>query len=286
MSQLKRIWKIFGFVLSFNLLSIFFIAGCNGGEEVTCRWDAAGVTVDGWFDDWNDMPTVFFKDQNVSLGLANDSVNLYILFRFTDRQSARIIRMSGISIWMDRKGGKSRDFGVKFNGGPKLDSAQMAQMKNMPDMPEGRKMPNRQGETQENQLMVYDKTRLVEKIIPVDGKEGPQVACEMVQGFYTYEFKIPLQKSDLNYYGVGSQAGEKIGIGFEWGDMPEMKQRDGGRPGGMSGGPPPGGMGGGRPSGGKGGGPGGGKMQMPEKQEIWLKTNLSLSSAAQPEQTP
>ncbi|MBN1212687.1 MAG: hypothetical protein JXA92_08930 [candidate division Zixibacteria bacterium] len=287
MSQLKRAGKWFGFVLSINLLSIFLFVGCNSGEDVPCRWNAVGVTVDGRFDDWNNMPTTFFKDQNVSLGLANDSVNLYIIFRFTDQQWARIIRMSGISVWVDSEGKKSKDFGIKFNGGPKLDSAQMAQMNNMPNMPESRTMPDRQRETPENQLMVYDKERLVEKIIPVDGREGPQVACEMVQGFYTYEFKIPLQKSVLNYYGVDTQAGEKIGIGFEWGDRPEMKSRPGGGPGGGMGGGPPGGMGGGRPpGGGQGGGPSGGRMQMPEKQEIWLKTNLCLSSATQPESNP
>lgn len=265
---------------------LVFISSAHGKEQnIDSYWGGGLIVTDGQFNDWVDVPVTFFKDEKVSVGVANDSAHLYILFRFTDRQWARLIRMGGLSVWVDNQAKKKKDFGLKFSGGPKFDSAQMAPRKSTPESQ--RLRDDRRGEIPENQLLVIDKARLVEKIIPMDGSEGPQISCGMTQDFYTYEFKIPLKKSELNCYGAGVAAGDKISIGLIWGDMEQFKGRraEGGGPvsggigdGPMGGGPPPGGM--------PGGGPGGGRMQMPEKQEIWLKTKLSVSSAAQTAPNP
>ncbi|PKK82135.1 MAG: hypothetical protein CVT49_15210 [candidate division Zixibacteria bacterium HGW-Zixibacteria-1] len=97
---------------------------------------------------------------------------------------------------------------------------------------------------------------------------------------YTYEFRIPIRASDNDLYKSAATSGQIIGIGSEWGAMPEGRKRpEGGRPGGGDGFPggSGGGIAGGRPGGGMGGGPpGGGRgMQMPEKQEIWVKAALA-----------
>jgi hypothetical protein len=97
---------------------------------------------------------------------------------------------------------------------------------------------------------------------------------------YTYEFRLPLTDGNLSRYGLGANPGGIVCIGAEWGDidMGERKRPDGTGSMGMRGGR------GGGGGGGKGGGlgrPGGGHRQPPEKQEIWIKTQL----AAHPEKS-
>ena len=99
-----------------------------------------------------------------------------------------------------------------------------------------------------------------------------------LKAVHTYEFGIPLQTSDLLTYGIDIQPGEVLSLGLEWGPSEEqLKQmREA-----LMGGPPGGGMGGGgRGGGGTRGGPRGmrDRPQMPEKQEIWVKTVMATPS--------
>lgn len=124
------------------------------------------------------------------------------------------------------------------------------------------------------------KDRIEEKGIPTDGAEGPTAAFGVDQGFFVYEFSIPLDEGGVRYYGIGAKPGDKISVGAFWGDMSELRRRGdrggGTRPGGMGGG----GMGGrtgGRSGGygGMGGMRGGDRPDRPEPVEIWIKTALA-----------
>jgi len=271
--------------------------GCLAAEKVTTHWASQPVQVDGDGSDWENYPIKFFRDQEISIGLANDSTNIYVLMRFRDPQWMRTIRMTGLNLYFDNKGGKKKRFTLTYRGGPdpsqlrEIDTLGMSQRgMEMPDEMKGR-MEEKMRERQGREFVCAIDGEIFDKAIPTDGSEGPSAASGYEAGFFTYEFRVPLQEHVVRFYGINAPPGKKIGIGLVWGDMSELKQNmredgprggrmGGGTPGGMGGGPPGGGMGG-PPGGGMGGPPGGGERSLPEKQEIWIKTQLSNGAASE-----
>lgn len=260
---------------------------CCKSKELTTVWAPGPIQVDGNADDWSGivLNTVGDKDNSARVGLANDSTNLYLLVRFTDRRWAGMIRMSGLTIQLTPKGLEAPYFQITYRDGP--DPSKLAP----PDSTDRRRPGDRDMERMENfrfanrefdssrifTCMVHD--RIVEMPIPPDGINGPAAAFGMSRGVFTYEFKIPLQKSIVRYYGLDAFPGQEIALVAEWGgfDRSDMPGRErGGFEGGPGGGidigmgPPVGGMGG-HP-------PGGPTMSRPKKQEIKAHAVLALSS--------
>lgn len=250
-------------------------------QEVQTHWSAEPVKVDGEMAEWPSGSTVYFEDSGVQLGLRNDSENLYILFRFGNQAWARAIRMGGLTLWLDNSGKGKKDIGIRYNGGPSVSDLQKMRPSSEGGFrenltPEQQQRLAEMEKTTADQIIVINKKTNQEMTMRADGSGGPAVSFASPQGTYTYEFSIPLQKSDVSHYGIGAQPGQVISLGLEWGGMSESDRqrmmREGG--GGMGGEPPGGGgmpPGGGRPHGGGRGGPG---MQSSEKQEIWVKTQL------------
>jgi hypothetical protein len=264
------------------------MAGCND-QEVSCHWSSNPIRIDGKSGDWSGIPVTIFEEQGAVLALANDSENLYVQFRTRDRRWVRTIRRSGLTIYVNNKAKKDKDFFVRFKGGHHLADFQGRQEPVDSNSAEEHLNPWSRSSIPFNAdttevFTCYQKDKVIEKPIPLDGSEGPSAGCDTSFGFYTYELSIPLSESTVRYYGIGAAPGQKISIGVEWGGMGDFR-RD--RPGGMTmGGPPGGGFpgGGGPPGGGMGGRPGGmggrgeDRRGSPEKQEVWLKTALAAPS--------
>jgi hypothetical protein len=262
-----------------TLTALALSAGCKT-EEFPSGWATAAVTVDGNMDDWMDLPCKHFTDANAAISIANDSEYLYLLFRTNDPHWARTIKTSGLTVYFNNRGKEDKDFLVRFRGGPSLDQimAVSGRGENLPDRPplDGDRFDS-MTQDQEPHLSCFIKDRIIEKPIPLDGSQGPAAASDTSQGFFAYEMRIPLDSGTVRYYGIGAEPGQKIAIGAEWGSMEGMRSE---RPDGMGpgmGGPPMGQPGGSRPGGmgGRGGGPGMGRPEMPQKQEVWIKTVLA-----------
>jgi hypothetical protein len=266
------------------LAGLILLAGC-GTQEVQTRWSAEPVKVDGEMTEWPSGSTVYFEDPGVQLGLCNDNENLYILFRFSNQAWARAIRMGGVTLWLDNSGKKKKDFGIRYTGGPSLSELQKMRPSGEGGFretltPEQQQRLAEMEKATADQITLIDKKSNQEIAMRADDSGGPAVSFASPQGIYTYEFSIPLQKSDIFAYGIGVQPGQAISLGLEWGGISESNRQrtmhEGG--GGMRGGPP--GGGGGMPPGGPpGGGRGGPGMQAPEKQEMWVKTQLASPPA-------
>ncbi len=268
----------------------FALSGCKG-LEMKSTWTDKPITVDGNFDDWSGKPLSFFDDQEVTLGFCNDSDNLYIHFRTRNRQTAAMVRMTGLTVYFDTNGKKKKDFYLKFNDGPKRED-RMGRGMEMRERPgsDSASATQREGDrmrpggfNSEPVLMCYVKDVIVEKIIPMDGEQGPSAAYKKEGEFYSYEMSVPLKESGLRDYGLGLTPGQPVMIGLHWGGQPERPE--GGEHGGFrmggggvdmpgGGGMPGGGMTGGggfddeRPGGGR---PGGQHRETPKEQEVWIK---------------
>ena len=270
-------------VLPLLFVCLILTARCKN-QEVQSHWSVEPVRVDGQMTDWAGVPTTYFEDSGVQLGLCNDAKNLYVLFSFNDPNWARAIRMGGLTLWLDNSAKKKKDFGLRYTGGPPPSEMQKPGMAG-----EGgfwdRLTPEQKQRLMQRQAAMADQITVIDKkmdqaiTLPSDSSRGPAVSFGTPQGIYTYEFRIPLQEKDKGYYAIGAQPGQTISLGLEWGgiEMRDRQQMMRERGGGMMGGGPPGG----RMGGGRGGSRGGPPMQPLEKQEVWVKTLLASPPAGQ-----
>jgi len=248
-------------------------AGCAYGA-IYGRVQIAGsgnkMLIDGQRTDWENLPFSYFEDEDVVLGLSNDNDNLYIFFSFRNKQWARMIHLSGLTLWLNGEGKKNKDWGIRFRGGPEMPG-------NMrDDRPEGTPFDPMAGmdykaEPPGAAFVILDEYNDRELTVDTAGADGPAVGIAPANDIFTYEFRIPFTSdgndifklpftSDGNdIFKLIAEPGSKICIGSQWGGMnqdamKEMGRKIGGPPRGSGGMP---GGGGGMPGGGRIGGPGG-----------------------------
>ena len=258
-------------------------------EDLNSTFTNNVMTIDGNLEDWSGIGAYFDKDKEVSFAVSNDSEFMYIKLHTQSQDNIRAIKMTGLKLYIDNGDGDKKDFYLKYNAGPNIKLPAQETPRKFEDEPKRLGYPD-------NQLVCFDKQRMLNKVIPTDGSEGPAAAFGEKNQIYVYEFKIPLHKSTTNSYGIEINPNKKFKIGFVWGDKEDLPQGmkpfgDGvrGDRGGFGGGndgfnPPTGGGG----MGGRGGGmhPGGkrpGQVQI-EKKEIWIKSILASASTIKQEE--
>jgi hypothetical protein len=284
---MSKIKYTFASILVSSLTIAFANAGpaLAGTQEATSSWAAGPFQVDGSLAEWKNMPTTFFEDERLMLGVSNDSSRIYLFLRSDNLDFIRAMRMSGLDIWLDAKGKKSKDLCFHYRGGPSrqelrehglIDTMQA-------DIPRGmseRQMPPGMSDERQDNFTVTDKKLEFEQEVPLDGSQGPAAAYAFDHGYYVYEFSIPLQAHLVDYYGFDAQPGQRVGIGIRYGGRPNRGMREGGSLEGMGSGGFPGGTRGDRP-GGIGGGRPGGMGERPHRlseikeKELWVKTRLA-----------
>jgi len=273
---------------------LMLVSGCKG-TEIGGSWAEQPITIDGNFRDWDNHPTLLLEEQGAVVGQCNDGENLYLLFRTNDPKYAMTIRKTGLTLYLDARGEKNKDFKICYKDGPSMEAmtkmglgmGEQRQERSRDQQREQSDRPDQKPqESSTPTFTCYIKDHIIEKNIPLDGSEGPAASFDTCMGFFTYEFKIPLQQSQTRFYGINAEPGQAIGLGAVWGDMGEMPERPGGmsggfpRGGGKDGGVRGGGMGrGGGMDGGRGGGPpsGGERPDLPEEQEVWFKAALNTN---------
>lgn len=270
------------------LVAVAFLAAACNESEIPSTWKSDTLLVDGLKTDWAGIQTYYFEEEGIQLGLTNDSDSLYILLRFTGVRKARMIGMTGLTIWFDPAGNREKAFAVRFPGGAGMQDTSGEHGEMGAGQSGGRKkdemramMEKRINEADE--IIVIDGRSGYEESVPADGSQGPRAAATAVKGIYTFEFSLPLARMDVMNYGIDAAAGQTIGLGFEWGLDPGDRPRMTGGRGGMGGGMPGGGMGGRNGMGGRGvpgGAPPGGMMF--EKTEFWLKVPLAAPGQKTP----
>jgi hypothetical protein len=283
-----------------SLLTMVLLCSLLWGKntELTSHKAAPGFKVDGKLGDWSEESMTYLEEQQVTVALSNDSANIYVLVCSRKPDIARLIRMTGLSVYLDAKGEKQKDFYLKFTGGPTREQIAAVSGETPSDSSrqrpqEGRGRRGGPDQQREPKFICFQKDVIAEKEIPMDGSEGPAAAFGVDKSFFVYEFSVPLKESGVRFYGIGVPATSKIGLGLLWGEVDRSKMREGmgggpggmggggGMPGGGGGGPEGGGPGGGGgmggPGGGQGGPPGGGRggFETPKKQEVWLKVQLA-----------
>lgn len=228
-------------------------------QTVNSHWADEAIAVDGEIGEWE---TAMYYDEKLdaSYGIQNDGEYLYVAFETGNQALQRQLLMSGLVIWVNDTGDKTRDVGFKFPRGlmerrvPARDL--MAALGNASGVDDQRLAYLIDQDFRDVQVLdpknknlgIYTKKEALDHNIHFD--------LNIARGLMIYELQIPLQGSSRHTWNFDVAS---IGVGFK---TPEFDRSQfggrGPRGGGMmdasNGG---GGMGGGR-GGGRGGGMGGG----------------------------
>ncbi|MGD0339084.1 MAG: hypothetical protein ABSB78_09870 [Bacteroidota bacterium] len=264
--------KIFKFLVSAFMLSfVLILSGCSSTIEVASRWMGhenpadSSLGASGW-------AMTAIKDEPVLVGFRNDDSCLYVCLMAQDRQTARGIVLSGMTLWFDPEGGKDEHIGIHYPMG--MHEAFMPGGWDRPDS------NNREGQFAEHRDELL-KTSLANVEILGPGKNEREISPVMQlrgmainiqdedQGLI-YKLKIPMKKDNDHPYAIDLTKEGTIGLQIKTGSAPinrsrgEMGEGESGRGGGRGGYPGRGGGGSGGERSGRGRSPRTGEGQRPE----------------------
>lgn len=257
---------------------LLVLTGCKG-SDVPSGWSSGTVKVDGDFIDWTDLPTSRFEKQQAVFGVANDRDFLYVSTRIRDEALARMGRVGEFTLWLNRKGDKHREWGLRFGGFPRVGRPERGRQSGPPaggnrgrggegwPMPESSAVPS-------TMWVISDPKDNEDPgtLVPIDGSAGPELALSRDLGVTTFEVRIPINDQMFIANGFAMSPGGMVGIGIE------LVSGMNGRGGPMGGGPTTGG-GGLRGRGDvRGGGSVGGlsaASSRPKDHRFWVRTRLA-----------
>jgi len=229
------------------------------------------------------------EDDGIRVRMENDDTFAYVTVAASDAAASNRLALTGLTIWFDHEGGKSRDFGIRYPLGAMNAGLDRSEMRNREQATQDERFAMRDQALQEMDIRLgegeADALRFQKDAVP-----GIGVHLSDEYGRMTYVLQVPLKQTEDFEYAIGVEPGTVIGLGFEGGQMDRSMMADaresGGRAmgGGMRGGGMQGGaMSGGRPGGsmGQGGRRPGGAAGMSNPIGFWLKVNLPEIAASE-----
>ena len=223
-----------------------FIAGC-GRPVLFSECRDSVITVDGKYTDWGNARTYYVEKEKVILNLLNDKDYLYICIVTRNIDIEARLMDSGLCLWFDPSGKKSRNFGVRFPIGMMTMGMPMEEEDKAPRewRGEGDRAYEREGEEDrgagfEKKLEILEGLQYKLQLVkgPFDKKKAPdspskdkpeelfleeadklgiQARIGRQNGYFVYELKVPLAKSARHPHAIEAKAGESIGLGLEIG---------------------------------------------------------------------
>lgn len=263
------------------------------------------ITVDGNITDWAGVPTLYLPAGPRVTAIAHDERFLYVHFRFSDPKLARQLLMTGAIVWVNGEGKHEAGFGVRYRGSAAIEEAlgqSQGREGGPPAPPPGTEPPSdrpdfageeRKGPPRSSKgparppLGALEVLRLgvVSEVVPSGVQpDGLAAASAVVDGAFSFEFRIPLEGIGPSPQSRGGESRKTIAVGFQMvgvtkADTEAMRKQmrsEGGPPGGGPGGGGPGGPGGGfgGPGGGPAGGPPGGAPSLRPGEILWVDVEL------------
>ncbi len=249
-----------------GLIALFFTSCAS--LELQSSWKNSDISIDGKSDDWVGH-LMYVDNQNISIGVMNDTNYLYACVVAEDQILISKIMRQGMTLWFNPEGGKNKFFGIKYPKG----------REDMPQEDRENMRPGTKADPQNRRrelLAISNEVEILqERKVPIqrttDNLKGIEVFLNRSTGLIVYEIKVPLQTDTEHPFAINAQEGTEIGIGIE---VPKMTLTMNRPAGGMGGG----GMGGrGGGMGGRGGGMGGGGMGGRSGGMTGQRTNMQKS---------
>jgi hypothetical protein len=196
------------------------VTGLAKDTAVLSQWAAAPVKIDGLEQDWQDALFLIDEGSKAQYAVKNDGHNLYLLFVFKDQKSSTTIEYTGMKIFFNAEGKKSKDLGISFTRKALTADALIAAMEKRGEtLTEERKAEIRKRKTYLIPVEdLINEKKLTAPADPAVQNEPPAYRTAGKQPLMIYEFRIPLSRINQPG-GIGSEPGKTIKLGFEWGGM-------------------------------------------------------------------
>lgn len=265
-------------------VGVFLLAQPFAAERV--HFDShprdGAIAVDGKFDDWSGNLDPLGTTP-MSMQVVNDGEFLYLRMSASDAGTRMEIMRLGMTVWFDPAGGTKKKLGLRypvveagsFGGSGRGGSGRSGGRRGDPEGGEEHSGPPME------RVDILGPGKDDARSLMRDHLSGVDVAIRTEQGSLDYELKVPLKHNSDYPYGIDTQPGKTIGIGFETGKLAEHMP-GAGRGGGFGGGGM-GGRGGGGGGGHRGGGGGGGgegrSFQPPKPIKAWTTVTLAPAPA-------
>lgn len=209
-------------LFAFALFSTISFMGC-GNIEIVSKYRIQEVLIDGKNTEWDGG--IMIKELNASLTVLNDDNFLYLSILSSDKSLSRKILFNGLTIWFDIKASDNKDFGVHFPIG--IKDFDFQQIPNNPD--DNQNFREKTDNLIEKGLAEFEivgrEGKVIERISRSNKKEL-EVNVSIADDKFLYELKIPLKNNDDISYGIGTDVGKTITIGFESGQINVERMRN------------------------------------------------------------
>lgn len=153
-------------------------------------WKDGEIVIDGKLEDWQKVKQGYIEEIKTAFATVNDDKNMFVMIRFTDPKLADRILKRGISLWLDKEDGKNKDYGIRYAGSTEIFNAAVMQKRSASSFPVVKKdftLPKK------DMIQVFVDGNMIDEAA---NKESGFAAASVKDGFsYSYEFRIPLQKS-------------------------------------------------------------------------------------------
>ncbi len=176
-------------LLSVFPVLIFIFISCNTTKHSKSKrlpgtWQATPIVIDGKNTDWP-APYPFYDDKAMlGYSVSNDKENLYITVETGDLATQLKILRNGLTVWIDRKGGKDEQVAINFPIPTDQPKNRQGNEKNKP--PRTNSQPG-QGSGQDRQRL-----ELEDKVRAALG----EVKDYSLQGFKACNFEFSLLEKD------------------------------------------------------------------------------------------
>lgn len=192
-------------------------------------WAASPLTIDGLAIEWKGDPFNLEKKVNVEYAFRNDSDTLYVLFKFNDVQYLSSIETTGMTLWIDTQGKKSKDLGVKFTQ-KKISADEYISIL---EKQRGAINDEQKESLRAREFYFISRAEAEDKKgNPLEQDEGSEAVKGAAYNVYvqpdavTYEFRLPLKTLTTTLSGTAKEPGEIVGIGFEWGGLTDAMRKE------------------------------------------------------------
>ena len=202
-------------------------AGLAKGAAVDSQWAAAPVKIERLEQDWQDVTFLTDPDSKAEYALKNDGRNLYVLFLFKDPMAASTIDYTGMKIFFNAEGKKSKDLGVHFLRKQATPDELIASLeKKGESLTEERKAEIRKQKVYYLfEAEVINAKKLAAPSDPAVENDPPAYRSGKQQRVQCWEFRIPLSRTNQSG-GIGCGPGQTIKLGFEWGGLTTQVMRE------------------------------------------------------------
>jgi hypothetical protein len=191
-------------------------------DVVQSKWAASPPKIDGLNQEWTEDSLSVEKGVRVDYAFRNDDRNLYILFIFRDPKYLSTINMTGITLYFNTMGKKSKDFGVRCLRKIVTGEQLVARLESQGTILTEEQKQEILGKPQYIVFDVAAVNKKGEELPPAASPEGiepPGFKIAQQEGAVVYEFRIPLASREVHPAGAGAEPGKVLKVGFEWGGL-------------------------------------------------------------------